>query len=530
MSVIETPPARPAADRDGRRGASASAVIKEALERELGRGGQVFFVHNRVAVARRSMAALHPASCARGAGRRRPRPDAASASSRRRWCGSCSGAGRRARVARPSSSRGSTSRPRTRSSSTAPTASASPSSTSSAAGSGASGCRRTPTCLSRPTGASTSRRQRRLRVLQELTELGVGLQARAPRPGDPRRRQPARAPSSTATSQRSASISTRSSWRRPCASCAASPVDGRGRSVVIRRCRRYLPGGLRPRGRPAAGALQAARGHRDGGRDRRTSGAELADRFGPLPEAAEQLLDVVTLRLDAKALRLERLEVRGGHALFTFAPSTPVPPAAHHRPPAASTDDGSGPSREFVLEATVRPGALAGDLADSSPGSSENSEGPRRHADEQGATRTRGAGGGDARWAGARKPAGPLPPVPSGSGGVPGAAPGRRRPFRTGQTLIDRVVAVVNDDVIMMSELQEAMVISRARRPEPARRRGVRAHDAQPAGRRAAAGTGSQARQGRGDRRRAARRRRRCGQAERRRPRAIRGDAEERRE
>src|SRR5262249_59376040 len=53
---------------------------------------------------------------------------------------------------------------------------------------------------------------------------------------------------------------------------------------------------------------------------------ELRDRFGPLPEAAARLLDVVALRLDAKALRLERLEVRGGHALLTFAPSTPVPP------------------------------------------------------------------------------------------------------------------------------------------------------------------------------------------------------------
>ena len=53
---------------------------------------------------------------------------------------------------------------------------------------------------------------------------------------------------------------------------------------------------------------------------------ELRDRFGPLPEAAARLLDVVTLRFDAKALRLERLEVRGGHALLTFAPSTPVPP------------------------------------------------------------------------------------------------------------------------------------------------------------------------------------------------------------
>jgi transcription-repair coupling factor (superfamily II helicase) len=79
---------------------------------------------------------------------------------------------------------------------------------------------------------------------------------------------------------------------------------------------------------------------------------ELRDRFGPLPEAAARLLDVVALRLDARALRLERLEVRAGHALLTFAPSTPVPPQrliallrAHGR--------SLRTVREFVLEATV---------------------------------------------------------------------------------------------------------------------------------------------------------------------------------
>jgi transcription-repair coupling factor (superfamily II helicase) len=82
---------------------------------------------------------------------------------------------------------------------------------------------------------------------------------------------------------------------------------------------------------------------------------ELRDRFGPLPEAAARLLDVVALRLDAQALGLERLEVRGGHALLTFARSTPVPPARivellrlHGRRLRSV--------REFVLEATVARG------------------------------------------------------------------------------------------------------------------------------------------------------------------------------
>jgi transcription-repair coupling factor (superfamily II helicase) len=54
--------------------------------------------------------------------------------------------------------------------------------------------------------------------------------------------------------------------------------------------------------------------------------SELADRFGPMPPPVEALLDVVGLRVKARALGLERIEARNGHALLTFAPSTPVPP------------------------------------------------------------------------------------------------------------------------------------------------------------------------------------------------------------
>ena len=54
--------------------------------------------------------------------------------------------------------------------------------------------------------------------------------------------------------------------------------------------------------------------------------AELADRFGPLPPAVETLLDVVALRVAAKAIGVERIEARAGRAVFTFAPSTSVTP------------------------------------------------------------------------------------------------------------------------------------------------------------------------------------------------------------
>jgi transcription-repair coupling factor (superfamily II helicase) len=54
--------------------------------------------------------------------------------------------------------------------------------------------------------------------------------------------------------------------------------------------------------------------------------AELLDRFGPLPTAAEQLMEVVGIRLSARALRIEKLEARGGRAVLTFAATTPVRP------------------------------------------------------------------------------------------------------------------------------------------------------------------------------------------------------------
>ncbi|HUG37948.1 MAG TPA: transcription-repair coupling factor, partial [Candidatus Limnocylindrales bacterium] len=54
--------------------------------------------------------------------------------------------------------------------------------------------------------------------------------------------------------------------------------------------------------------------------------AELADRFGPLPTAVEALLDVIGLRVQARALGVERVEARGGRAMLTFSPSTPLSP------------------------------------------------------------------------------------------------------------------------------------------------------------------------------------------------------------
>ena len=55
--------------------------------------------------------------------------------------------------------------------------------------------------------------------------------------------------------------------------------------------------------------------------------AELHDRFGPLPEAAERLLDVVGIRAAARTLGVEKVEAGEGAALITFAAATPLDPA-----------------------------------------------------------------------------------------------------------------------------------------------------------------------------------------------------------
>jgi transcription-repair coupling factor (superfamily II helicase) len=81
-------------------------------------------------------------------------------------------------------------------------------------------------------------------------------------------------------------------------------------------------------------------------------GAELADRFGPLPEPAAQLLDIVRIRVAARDLGIERIEAGQGRALLTFAPSTPLDPASLVRAVQASRGR-LAMKREFTVEAAL---------------------------------------------------------------------------------------------------------------------------------------------------------------------------------
>ncbi|HEU4368656.1 MAG TPA: transcription-repair coupling factor [Methylomirabilota bacterium] len=83
--------------------------------------------------------------------------------------------------------------------------------------------------------------------------------------------------------------------------------------------------------------------------------AELLDRFGTLPEPAAQLLDIVRVRIAARALGVERVEAGEGKAVITFAPSTPIEPARL----VAAIQASRGRlkmRREFAVEATIARG------------------------------------------------------------------------------------------------------------------------------------------------------------------------------
>jgi transcription-repair coupling factor (superfamily II helicase) len=84
--------------------------------------------------------------------------------------------------------------------------------------------------------------------------------------------------------------------------------------------------------------------------------AELVDRFGPLPEPARRLLDIVRIRVAARALRIEKIEAGEGRALITFAASTQLEPARLVR--AIQTSRGRlQMKREFTIEAAIAKGS-----------------------------------------------------------------------------------------------------------------------------------------------------------------------------
>ncbi len=83
--------------------------------------------------------------------------------------------------------------------------------------------------------------------------------------------------------------------------------------------------------------------------------AELSDRFGPPPEAAQQLLDIIRIRVAARGLGVERVEAGDGRALVTFVPTTPIDPERLVRTIQRSRGR-LAMKREFTVEATIERG------------------------------------------------------------------------------------------------------------------------------------------------------------------------------
>jgi len=80
--------------------------------------------------------------------------------------------------------------------------------------------------------------------------------------------------------------------------------------------------------------------------------AELLDRFGASPEPAERLLDIVRIRVAARSLGLEKVEAGDGRALLTFSPATPLDPKRLVGTIQASRGR-LRMKREFMVEAAV---------------------------------------------------------------------------------------------------------------------------------------------------------------------------------
>ena len=195
--------------------------------------------------------------------------------------------------------------------------------------------------------------QKRLRVIQELTELGSGFRLAL-------RDLEIRGAGNLLGAQQHGHIAAvgfdlyakllAESVRELKGEPAETPVD----PVITVEVEAYLPDAYVPEinqrlvfYKRLAGLAQAA--------EIEAVRAELQDRFGPLPPPVERLLEVVEFRIEARALGIEKMEAAAGTARLAFSPGTPVRPERL----LAVIREGGGRVRlrgEFVLEAVIPEG------------------------------------------------------------------------------------------------------------------------------------------------------------------------------
>ena len=194
----------------------------------------------------------------------------------------------------------------------------------------------------------TAQAERRLKVLQSLDTLGAGFQLASPRPRHPRRRQsPRRGAVRPHQGGRLRALPADAGGGGACASRPASADAGR-RPLVAADHHRHAgadPGGLRRRPARCGSALYRRLAELEDEREIEAFAAELIDRFGPLPEEVEHLLEIVAIKALCRRANVEKIDAGPKGAVL-------VVPRQHLRQPGRPR---RATSREQGPSARVRP-------------------------------------------------------------------------------------------------------------------------------------------------------------------------------
>src|SRR3989454_2315513 len=195
--------------------------------------------------------------------------------------------------------------------------------------------------------------QRRLRALQELTELGSGFKLAM-------RDLEIRGAGNILGAQQHGHIAAvgydlyskllAEAVRELAGGPTATTVD----PVISVNVEGFLPDDYVPEGNQRL-ALYNRPARAAGAADAAGLPGALADPLRPLPPPAEQLLDIVRIRVAARTVGVEKIEAGEGKALVTFSPGTTLDPERLVRTIQRSRGR-LKMKREFTLEATVERG------------------------------------------------------------------------------------------------------------------------------------------------------------------------------
>ena len=167
--------------------------------------------------------------------------------------------------------------------------------------------------------------QKRLTAIPAVHRIGIGFPHRRRRSGNSWGRQFARQAAIGAYRRRRAG-SLPANGRAGCAA-AEGPGGRRGPGpYVAPQCLRVYPGRL-CRGRHQRLSLYKRLSSCGQIGDLALLSGEIQDRYGALPEPVERLFEVMQIRVLAKSLRLASLEIKDGAVVLSFDPKASIPEA-----------------------------------------------------------------------------------------------------------------------------------------------------------------------------------------------------------